>query len=209
MKSLSKSAKIIAAVVLFAVLYVPVNLLWKQALPSYAGFLAGVGETAVNALEFSDTSYRVSVEQGDFKVVAHVAVGGRRSRLGEYELPGTRPTDLVTYNLSLWAALALATTVFIGPSARWRFLLIAPLIIFLWQLCDLTIFAKNTRWILVKDLNKQFPTVIDYSYSWHWLWYWAQELNRRIIDPFLPLLLWIVFCSKSFFLRPGKAAKDR
>jgi len=94
----------------------------------------------------------------------------------------------------------LATVVFIGPRARWQYLLVAPALIILWHVCDLMIFAKNTRWMLLVKLYEQFPAYVDYSFGWHWFWHWALELNRRIIDPFLPLLLWIVFCSKSFFL---------
>ncbi len=188
------------AVAALAVLYFPINLLWMQVLPSYARIMAAIGEASSNAIEFSDTVYRFALEGGDFKVIARATVSGAQARSDSYELDGTRPADLVAYNLSLWAALALATAAFIGPKARWRYLLVAPALIILWHVCDLIIFAKNTRWMLLIKLNEQFPAYVDYSFGWHWFWHWALELNRRIIDPFLPLLLWIVFCSKSFLI---------
>jgi hypothetical protein len=147
------------------------------------------------------------VDGGDYIVVARTSLPDNRRSGNVYKLNGTRKIDLVSYNSGLWAALLLATIAFVSPSGRWKFLLIAPIILFLWHLCDLTIFAKNTRWILVKDLNQQAPSLIDYSYSWHWFWYWAKELNRRIIDPFLPLLLWIIFCARSFFTLQESGSK--
>jgi hypothetical protein len=199
MRNLSRSAKLLIAIGLFIVLYMPVELLWVQVRPAYADFLAGVAEPVINLLEFSDTSYRVTAKEDNFEVVAHVRVGGQYSRAGQYELPGKRKLDLVTYNMSLWATLFLATVLFVNRRARLRYLIIAPLAIFVWHVCDLTIFAKNTKWILIKQLNGRFPAMVSYSLTWNWLWYWAQEFNRRIVDPFLPLLLWVVFCATSFF----------
>lgn len=200
MKNLSKPAKLLISAALFAACYIPINLVWEQVLPSYSQFVASASDTFVNMIEFSDTSYSISVEESNYRCMARVPVTDSNGSKKTYRLSGTRRTDMVAYNMSLWAALLLATVAFLKPSARWRFLLIAPVIIFLWHICDLTIFAKNTRWIIIKDLNGQNPSLIDYSYSWHWFWYWAKELNRRIIDPFLPILLWIIFCTKSYFV---------
>jgi len=202
MKSLSKPVRIFIIIILFAVIYVPVGLLWEKVLPLYSEILASLSEGIINAIEFSDTSYIITVDRGDFKVDARVAIGSGYSR-SRFQLSGTRPADLVTYNLSLWAAFFLASFAFQDRSARWRFLLISPVILVLWHICDLTIFAKNTRWILVRDLSEQYPSLIGYSLSWHWFWMWVLEFNRRIIDPFLPLLLWFVFCFRSFFARPS------
>ena len=200
MRNLSKSARILIAILLFGILYVPTSLLWNMARPAWCRVLASVSQPIINIIEITDTSYRIEIEGGDFKLTARMAVKGKQSRPETYELSGTRKGDLVTYNLNLWAALFLATVAFIGKPARWKYLLLAPLIIVLFQFFDLAIFAKNTRWILVKDLSPKFPYAVDYNYSWHWFWYWAQELDRRILDPFLPLLLWIMFCVKSFLL---------
>ncbi|HUV29857.1 MAG TPA: hypothetical protein VMY05_02015 [Acidobacteriota bacterium] len=201
---MSRPVKIILVLVIFLVLYIPVGWLWGKALPAYSRFLASVSQTVTNAFESADTSYRITVDRGDFVVAARITVGGAYGRDQMFELPGNRPTDTVSYNLSLWAALFLATVVFIKPPARWRFLLIAPLLIVLWHICDLFIFAKNTRWILVKDLQQDYARYVSYSYNWHWFWMWALEFNRRIVDPFLPLALWFLFCFRSFFTLPAE-----
>jgi hypothetical protein len=202
MRSLSRPVKIVVVIALFVVLYVPTTLLWGKVLPSYSRVLTTVSAWFVNVIEATDTAYLVAIEGEDFKVTARVSVGSGFKR-STFQLTGTRPTDLVSYNLSLWVAFFLASFAFVGRSARWRFLLISPVIIVLWHVCDLTIFAKNTRWILVKDLSAEYPRLIGYSFNWHWFWMWALELNRRIIDPLLPLVLWFVFCFRSFFAAPA------
>jgi len=196
---LSRSVKILIAIGLFIVLYLPVELVWEMVRPGYAGILAGVAEPVINLVDLSNTTYRVNAGEENFKIVARINSGGKHSRRNVYELPGNRKVDMVTYNMGLWATLFLATAAFLDRRSRLYFLIIAPLIIFCWHVCDLFIFAENTRWILTKDLSAQFPSLIQYSLSWNWIWYWAQELNRRIIDPFLPLLLWLIFCAGSFF----------
>jgi len=200
MKNSSKSVKTLIAVVLFIILYLPISLVWDQIRPAYSRTLADIAEPVVNIIEFSDASYRIDVGQNEFLTVARVRVGGEYTRIGEYELEGARKADLVSYNLSLWVTMLLATGLFVDRRTLLKFLIITPLILIAWHVCDLTIFAKNTRWRLVKDLHDQYPAYIDYSYSWNWFWFWAQELNRRIIDPFLPLLLWLIFCARSFFV---------
>ncbi len=207
MRNLSRSAKILLAVGLFVVLYLPVELLWVQVRPAYARILAGISEPVMNLLDFSNTTYRVNVKEDSFEIVARIRLGGTYSRRNVYELPGKRKLDLVTYNMSLWATLFLATVLFLDRRARLRYVIIAPIVIFAWHICDLIIFAENTRWILTKDLSAKFPTMIHYSFSWNWFWYWAQELNRRIIDPFLPLLLWIISCARRFFRNSGAEAR--
>ena len=202
MRSLSRPAKIFIIIALFAVFYLPTGWLWGKVLPSYSQVLATVSEWFVNAIETADTTYVITIVQGRFEVNAQVRIGRGYNRQ-VFGLSGKRPTDLVSYNLSLWAALFLASCLFMGRSARWKFLLISPVVLILWHVCDLTIFAKNTRWILVRDLSREYPALIGYSVNWHWFWMWALELNRRIIDPFLPLLLWFVFCFKSFFALPA------
>ncbi len=206
MRNSSRRTKILIAVGLFIVLYLPVELLWEQARPAYAKVLAGIAEPVMNLVDFSNTTYRINIREDSFEVVARIRLGGNYSRRNVYELPGSRKLDMVTYNMSLWATLFLATVLFLDGRSRGRFLVIAPLVIFGWHVCDLVIFAENTRWILTKDLSASYPAMISYSLSWNWFWYWAQELNRRIIDPFLPLLLWIIICAKSFFRVTATAA---
>lgn len=198
MRSLSPPIRIILVVVLLGLCYLPVAWLWGRMLPSYSRLIAAASESITNAIEFSDTSYRIAVDGSDFKVTARMRVMDGVVEKGRYEQSGDRPIDLVSYNLALWGALGLATILFVSAKARLRFLLIAPAIIIAWHLCDLMIFAKNTHWVLAKELHRQFPALVSYSFSWNWLWWWALELNRRIIDPFLPLALWLMFCLRSF-----------
>jgi hypothetical protein len=200
MRDLSKGAKIIIVVVLSGLLYLPAGWLWRQALPSYSRFLAATAQTVVNIIDWSPAKYAIIVNQNDFEVTVKHPLG-TPPNAKEYAQTGTRPTDLVSYNLSLWAALFLASVLFINARARWTFLIIPLVVLVVWHLCDLFIFAMNTHWVLVKYLNEHHPQLIDYGHARHYVWWWALELNRRIIDPFLPLLLWIIFCAKSFFSR--------
>ena len=198
MRSLSPPIRIILVVAMFGLCYLPAAWAWGKMLPSYSRLIAGVSETLANAVEFSDASYRIAVDGPDFKVTVRMRVMDGVVEKGRYEQSGTRPTDLVSYNLALWGALGLATILFVSPKARLRFFLIAPAIIIVWHLCDLMIFAKNSHWVLTKELHRQFPALVAYSLSWNWWWWWTLELNRRIIDPFLPLALWLIFCLRSF-----------
>jgi hypothetical protein len=196
MKSLSKPAKAAVIIILFVALFFPVDWLWSTVSLSYGRFLAAVVEPLVNTLDLSDVSYHLTVDKGDFVVTAHLAVVDHGRTLGEYEQTGLRPVNLVSYNLSLWGALFLASAFFLPPRARYRYLIIAPIIIIIWHACDLSIFAQNTYWVLAKGLHRQFPETMPYRFLSSWLWWWTFELNRRIIDPFLPMLLWLIICWK-------------
>ncbi len=197
MKNLRALYRIVVVIALFIVTYVPIELLWQQLLPTYSEFLSGLAERIANTVETRGSWYSIRVKGDDFVVEAFIVLPGNRSN--QYSFDGTRPTNLVSYNLALWAALGIASAFFLNRKARWKFLLLAPLIVVAWHVCDLVIFAKNARWMLLQDLQRQDPHMVDYSAAWQWFWWWLFELNRRIIDPFLPLLLWILFCARSFF----------
>ncbi len=198
MKSLSKPVKAVVIVILFVVLFFPVDRLWNNLSPSYSRLLVAVVEPLVNVLDLSNVSYRMTVDAENFIVTARMAVVDHGRDLGQYEQTGLRPINLVSYNLGLWAALFLASAFFLPPRARYRYLIVAPVVIILWHACDLAIFAENTYWMLAKGLNRQFPDAVSYRFLSSWLWWWTFELNRRIIDPFLPMLLWLIICWKSF-----------
>jgi len=202
MKNLRAPAKIALVIVLFAVTYVPIELLWQRLLPTYSRLLSAVAESVANVIETRGSWYGVQVKGDDFVVEAYIALPGNRSN--QYSFDCTRPTNLVSYNIPLWAALATASAYFLKRKTRWKFLLLAPLIIVAWHVCDLTIFAKNARWMLLQDLHRQNPHFVDYNVKWQWFWWWLFELNRRIIDPFLPLLLWILFCARPFSAGLGR-----
>lgn len=198
MKNLSRQAKIGLTLLLFLLLYGPAYWAWTTVRPGYCQILANLAEGTANALEFSGATYRVTVAGDNFKGVANVAVRPPRGRESRFELGGERPTGEVTYNLALWLALMAATFLFIAPRSRLWFGIGAPFGIIVWHMCDLFILLKNTRWVLLKDLSTDFPEVVAYSGAWNWFWWWWMEINSRIIDPFLPLALWIILCGKSF-----------
>ncbi len=208
MRNSSRQAKIGLALLLFVLLYGPAYWVWTAARPAYCQILANTAQRAANTFEFSDTAYRISIAGENFKGTANVVVRPPRGRESQFELGGERPTGEVTYNLGLWLALYAATLLFISPRARLWFGLGAPLGIMLWHLCDLFIFLKNTRWVLIKDLAREFPGIVIYSSSWNWFWWWWMELNDRIIDPLLPLALWIIICAPSFLRRPPQALEN-
>ncbi|MDD4051666.1 MAG: hypothetical protein PHR28_07205 [candidate division Zixibacteria bacterium] len=198
MKSLSRPAKAAVIVILFMILFFPVERLWSNVSLPYGRVLAAVVEPLVNALDVSDVSYRLTIDKEDFVVTARMTVIDHGRNLGQYEQTGLRPINLVSYNLSLWGALFLASFFFLPARARLRYLIIAPIIIVMWHVCDLAIFAQNTYWMLAEELHRQFPEAVPYRFLSNWLWWWTFELNRRIIDPFLPMLLWLIFCWKPF-----------
>jgi hypothetical protein len=206
MKGLSKGAKVFLILVLFGILCVPATWVWGKLVPSYNRLLASVGGTFINAVETTGATYTVAVDSTNFHVGVTVPVGLGPAQRGKYELQGKNPANMVSFNLILWAALLVATVAFVGWSARWKYLLIAPAVLFVWHIFDLAIFAKLTRWIAVKDVYRQYPNLVDYSYAWEWFWWWAKEFNRYIIVAFLPLLLWIVLCFRSFRERLGTSS---
>ncbi|MCP4569728.1 MAG: hypothetical protein GY841_19280 [FCB group bacterium] len=194
MTNLSKPIRIFVVIGLFCVLFIPIDVLWGKLRPGYSRVITPVAEFTANLIEFSDISYVMKTVDDNFSVDAQLTIGRQF-----YNKEGRRPADLVTYNLVLWAALFLSTFFFIDSRARLKFLIIAPIVLILWHLCDLTIFAKNAHWMLKQNLNQNYRGMIEYSHSWQWFWWWAFELNQKIIDPLLPILLWVIFCFRSFF----------
>jgi hypothetical protein len=212
MRNLSKPAKAAIIIALFVILFLPMEWLWSKTSPSYARFIAGVVAPLVNALDPADVSYSVTTDPDNFVVTARRVVVDHGRNLGPYEQTGLRPINMVSYNLVLWAALGAASFLFLPARARYRYLIIAPAVIIAWHVCDVVIFTQNTYWMLIKDLNRQFPGAAPYRFLPSWLWWWGFELNRRIIDPFLPMLLWLIFCWKPFLGNdrhgPRRAAAD-
>ncbi len=197
MRDLSRPLRLLLAALIFGVSYVLVHLLWSQGLPAYGDFLASISEDVINGLEGTQTSYRVVVDEAAFKVRVRVPYGPQsRPKARNLESEG-RPVQDVTYNICLWAALFAATAPFVNRSARLRFLLIGLGAMVLWHICDLTITAKNCRWIVMQSLHDDYGDATAHSSAWHWFWNWAYVFNIRIIDPFLPFLLWTIFCSRS------------
>lgn len=209
MKNSSTLRKAAIVLALFVVLFLPVEWAWRQVMISYGRFLAAAVEPAVNALDWTETSYRIGIDKKDFSVTARMTVRDRKRYLGEFEQIGLRPINLVTYNLILWGALFPASALFLPARARYRYLFIAPLVIVAWHACDLMIFTQNTYWVLAKELHRKFPAIVPYRFLSSWLWWWTFELNRRIIDPFLPMLLWMIFCWKSFGQRQTPNSNGR
>lgn len=199
MKSLSRRARILIALALFVVSYLAVFWLWIRMLPAYGQFLAVASEGFVTAIESADTSYKIEFVDLSIQVKTRVAYGPPGSRKGRHARTAGRPINEVSYNLCLWAALFLATVPFVNSSSRWRFLLLGLILMVFWHVCDVTIYAKNCRWTILDSLHQDYPELVSYSSVWRWFWTWALVINLRIVDPLLPMFLWILFCARSFF----------
>jgi hypothetical protein len=121
MKNSSTLRKAAIVLVLFVVLFFPIEWAWGRVMISYGRFLAAAVEPVVNALDWSDASYRLTVDKEDVVVTARMTVRDHGRYLGEYEQVGLRPINLVSYNLGLWGALLLASAFFVPPHARYRY----------------------------------------------------------------------------------------
>lgn len=209
MRNLSKPTKILIIVLLFAIVYGPIYWCWKVILPSYSGLLAPVANQIANAFEFSGSHYSLTYKKGKFRIVAFRQSGGRFGTQNLTKQEGARSADDVSYNLVLWLALSLATFPFTGQEARRRFLMWGAILLIMFHLCDLFILAKNANCRLLRGIHDSNPgrVIVSYSFAWQWLWWWASDLNQMIIRPFLPLGLWIVFCSESFKEKLARKSK--
>lgn len=206
MKSLSRRNKTLIALVLFVVSYLAIYWLWVKAQPLYGRFLAAASDGIVNAIGATDTSYKIEFVDSVIQVKTRVSYGPPGKGMGRNSRGAGRQIDEVSYNLCLWAALLVATAPFVNSSSRWRFLLIGFVLMVFWHVCAVTICANYYRMLLIETLYHDYPDMVSYSSGWHWFWESALVLNLRIMDPLLPMFLWILFCSRSFF---EPTAEDR
>lgn len=196
---MSRRIRTLIALALFMVSYLAVYWLWGKAWPAYGRFLAAASDGFVNAVATTGTSYKIDFVDSSVRVQTRVAYGPPGSEKGRNSQRRGRPINEVSYNLCLWAALCVATLPFVNSSSRWRFVLIGLILMIFWHVCDVAIYAKNCRWMLLESLHQDFPELVSDSSVWPWFWNRALVLNIRIIAPLLPMFLWILFCSRSFF----------
>lgn len=194
------------ALALFILSYVAVFWLWVIAQPAYGRFLATASHGFINAIGAVDTSYRIEFVDSAIRVKMRVSYGPPgRGLARNAELTG-RQINEVSYNLCLWGALFLATALFVNSTSRRKFLLIGPVLIIFWHVCAVTIYANFHRMRLIETLYLDYPDMVSYSPGWRWFWESALVLNLTIVDPLLPMFLWILFCARSFL---APTAKDR
>lgn len=202
-----RSTKVLLIVGAFLVCYLPLSWVWEKALPTYSGFVCVASESLVNTIELtSGIRHGLEITNEDFVIKSDLVTrmpGRGRVRLSQ---DGNRPYSLVSYNLTLWAGILISTCAFIDRKAILRYFVIGLVVLVAAHLFDLTIFVKNTRSILLSAVTRQYEIDVNYSYVWHRIWWWSLELNRRIIAPSLPLLLWIVLCWRSFYIRNDQAS---
>lgn len=191
---------------MFAVSYVAVFWLWGKAQPAYGRFLAETSDLFVNATAATGTAYRINFVDSAIQVKMRVSYGPPHKGMGRNLRGAGRPIGEVSYNLCLWAALFLATSLFVNAASRMRFLLIGLVLTIFWHVCAVTILANYHRIKLIESLYRDYPDMVSFSPGWCWFWESALVLNLRIVDPFLPMFLWIFFCARSFF---APTAKDR
>ncbi len=179
--------------------YFPAYFTWSKLLSPYAVLITNTSRKILKVCSNHNVVYEISLDSSNFMITAYL-LPQNHSVTKEIPVIGSKAIDEVTYNGSLWLALLLASLLFIPSSVWLRFFGFSLIILFLWHVLDIVIVAHYTGYKAIVFAEKLLNPKDLPSNNLLWSEIWEQSLffKTRILDPFLPLLLWIVFCSRTF-----------